>query len=92
VSWPGINVRTSHLYRAEPPIGTNVRHCTGWVGSGADEPLREDICTDWWLQLVQIPSFVAMPKISRTNEKSGQGQMPDSLVVVFGNYSLRFGK
>jgi hypothetical protein len=33
VSWPSTNVLVSHLYQAEPPISTNVRHLyrLGWI-------------------------------------------------------------
>jgi hypothetical protein len=45
-------------------------------------PCEGVFCTGRWFQLVQMPSFVPGSKIPSTNEKSGQGQMSNSLVLV----------
>jgi hypothetical protein len=55
--------------------------CTRWGGRDPDAPLWGHICTGWWLQPVQIPSFVLGAKILDTNENSAQGQMSDFVVV-----------
>jgi hypothetical protein len=70
------------LYRVEPPTGTNVRHLyrVGWI-----RPRRASVRAHLYRLMaptVTNASFVPVEKIPGTNEKSGQGQIPDSLVVI----------
>jgi hypothetical protein len=85
----GINVRPTHLYRTEPPPDINVRYLyrVGWR-----RPRRAP--TKGHLYPVVAPTGTDAPictggKILDTNEKSGQGQMPDSLVVIVPHMVLQ---
>lgn len=84
ISPPSTNVRMAHLYRVEIRPGTNVpafvpvlaptRYKCGLTRHVGGLPSHP----------VQMPSFVSGVEILSTNEKSTQGQMPDSLVVSLG--------
>jgi hypothetical protein len=82
VALPGINVRPTHLYRVESPPGTNVRFCTGWsYCPGINIPSRGRVKPSHF-----PPSTNALictgEQVPGANEKSTQGQIIDSLVVV----------
>jgi hypothetical protein len=60
--------------------------CTGWVGSGPDEPLWEEICTSWWMAPTGTNAIICTGgQNTRYKQKSGLGYMCDSLVVLKNN-------